>query len=168
MKEDTLNQILEELEKVRTKGGGTLKPEDVVEFARDKSTALHERFCWDDTEAARRWRLHQAAEIIRVQVQIIDKTNKDPVRVYVSLTTDRETGKGYRKITDVISDKQLAEVMLKDALAELIAFKRKYGVLSRLVEGSRILKKIDEVINLFNGHEKKADDKGSDQESAQV
>lgn len=43
-----------ELEIIREKHGGTIRPEDVVEFAKDPSTALHECFEWNDRKAAKK------------------------------------------------------------------------------------------------------------------
>jgi hypothetical protein len=47
----------EELAKLKKRG--KLSPSDVVEFARDEKTALHSCFEWDDSVAAREYRLHQ-------------------------------------------------------------------------------------------------------------
>ncbi len=50
---------------------GTLTPQEVVEAARDEGTALHECFTWDDGEAAERWRLEEARELIRsVRIEV--------------------------------------------------------------------------------------------------
>ena len=38
------------------KHGGSVSPEHVVARARNPSSALHDAFDWDDTEAARQWR----------------------------------------------------------------------------------------------------------------
>jgi hypothetical protein len=53
-----MDQILKELEEIEKKHG-ILKPEHVVKFAENPRTALHEKFTWDDSEAAQRWRLHE-------------------------------------------------------------------------------------------------------------
>ena len=42
----------EELEYIRQSNGGFLRPQDVVEYARNQETELHKRFTWDDGEAA--------------------------------------------------------------------------------------------------------------------
>lgn len=48
---------------------GRLTPALVVEEARPEDHPLHHRFCWDDEEAAERFRLVQAATLIR-QVKV--------------------------------------------------------------------------------------------------
>jgi len=124
-------RIEKELGRVKRRSGGMLTAEAIVEYAKDKSTALHSQFDWDDTEAARKWRLEQAARIIRLQVTVIGQDQK-PVRAFVSLTTDRRTGIGYREIHDVLKDPDLAAQMLEDALEDLNATRRKYGTLKQL------------------------------------
>ena len=45
--------------------GETATPEQIVEKAQDESTELHKCFEWDDTEAARKYRIVQASDIVR-------------------------------------------------------------------------------------------------------
>jgi len=44
---------------------GGITPEIVLADARKKSSPLHKHFVWDDTQAAEKYRLVQAAELIR-------------------------------------------------------------------------------------------------------
>jgi hypothetical protein len=124
-------RIADELAQIARQNGGLVFPAKVVEFAKDQSTALHSRFIWDDTEAARRYRLDQAREIIRVNVTVISK-DAPPVRAFVSLSSDRKAGGGYRALVDVLSDDVMMQRLLDDALAELEALKRKYEQLAAL------------------------------------
>jgi hypothetical protein len=126
-----LKKIQKELEAIRKSHGGHLRPEDIVEFARDKKTALHSRFQWDDTDAAHQWRLQQARQIIRVHVTVIQE-DVGPVRAYVSLKTDRHHKGGYRAMVDVLSDEEQYAQMLADALDELRTFRAKYNKLKEL------------------------------------
>ena len=114
---------------------GLLKPEDVVEFAKNPKTALHEVFVWDDTEAAHFWRLHQARNLIRVVVTVNENTGKEE-RIYVSLRSDRsEDGGGYRQLVRVLNDKEQREELLKDAYEEWQYYKAKYQELKELASG---------------------------------
>lgn len=125
-----------------------LRPEAVVDFAKDPETALHRYFTWDDDLAAQHYRLLQARQLIRVAVTIIEET-QDEVRAYVSLTPDRADGKGYRATVDVLNDETLFRQLLTDAKAELNAFKRKYarlqaaGELSAVFEAIEVAAKVD-------------------------
>lgn len=70
--------ILEEIYRRR----GALSPELLVDEATDPGHPMHSQFEWDDTEAARQYRLVQAAQIIRnVKVTITPSEAAKPIRV---------------------------------------------------------------------------------------
>lgn len=122
---------------------GMLHPEDVVAFARDPETALHAQFEWDDTEAAHQFRLEQARRVIRVHV-VVDDTDgaAQQVRAFVSLSSDRRSGGGYRTFAAVKSDEALYAEMLSDALGQLVGIQRKY---QRIKELGRVFRAVDAV-----------------------
>lgn len=128
-------------------GDGLIKPERVVEAARPKASPIHDQFEWNNTAAAEKYRLLQASELIRVSVEIIDcGGGRDPimVRAFTSLATERGEGGGYRATVQVLSNKQMREQMLADAIAELQAFEKRYEILRELAEvfaASRKLRK---------------------------
>jgi len=131
MEENTQARIQSELEKVHAKHG-ILRAEDVVKFARNPKTALHKQFVWDDTEAARRYRLVQAREIIRVSVRVEPLVSR-PIQAWVSLCDDREApGGGYRPLCEVMSDDELRAKLLSQALSELRRLQKKYADLKEL------------------------------------
>jgi hypothetical protein len=136
------SKIVQELEIVRERCGGVLKAESVVEFARDPNTALHDRFEWDDTEAARQHRIWQARELIRVSVTVLPNTTQQ-TRAYVSLQSDREAvGGGYRPIADVLSDTERREELLMMALGDMRRWRDKYRHLTEL---SKVFEAIDDL-----------------------
>ena len=122
--------VKEELELIAKRHGGCLNPEDVVAFARDKTTTLHRQFCWDDSKAAEAYRLWQARQVIRVHVTVLEGSDEQ-VRAYVSLRQDRGEA-GYRRIVDVIADDDLRQTLLEEAYAEMSVFAKKYRVLKEL------------------------------------
>lgn len=128
--------VLGELERIAKEGGGILTAEAVVEAARDEDSPLHASFTWDNSEAAAKWRLHQARNLIRVSVRYIQPIRgAEPVsvRAFVSLSPDRSNeGGGYRLISSVLSCKESRAQMLADALAELRVFEAKYAHLKEL------------------------------------
>jgi len=123
---------IEELELIRKKNKGLIRPEDVVAYAKDENTDLHSRFEWNDDIASVKWRLHQARNIIRMVV-IVEENTKESCRMYVSLNDDRnsETG-GYREIYSVLFDKELRNQMIVEAKQELDIFRNKYSALEEL------------------------------------
>ncbi len=126
--------VQEALESIRKAHAGILRAEDVVDAAADRESPLHQQFLWDDTEAARQFRLVQARNLITVFVQVLPGPSKDPVQVYVSLTADRrEAGGGYRLIHDVLADPEMRARFLDEALADFNRAEAKYGRLVELV-----------------------------------
>lgn len=125
--------VAEELEIIRARNKeGLLIPAKVVAYAENPKTALHSKFQWDDTEAAQRWRIWQARQVIRIHVTIEEHTEKE-VRTYVSLYSDRghEHG-GYRALVSVMNEKEQREELLDQAMIEARAWRRKYKELSEL------------------------------------
>lgn len=129
-------EIIAELKRIADANEGVLRPSDVVEAARVETSPLHSRFDWDDSEAAEKWRLHQARGLIRVTVEYIGTgEEKIPARVFVSLTTDRnEDGGGYRATAAVMADTDYRKQLLADALDEMQRFEKKYAELKELAE----------------------------------
>ncbi len=132
--EEVRDVIREELMSIAEEHGGMLRPADVVEFARDPGTALHSKFTWDDGEAAEQYRLWQARRVIRCSVVVIPEKQQE-YKAFVSLTPDRNgiTG-GYRSIRSVVSNRDLREQLLEDAIREMKVFRRKYAQLKELSE----------------------------------
>jgi hypothetical protein len=122
--------VAQELEIIRNRHGGILRPADVVVFARDPQTALHAEFEWDDSKAADQYRLEQARLIIRCTVRIVSE-DSPPIRAYVSLQTDRRAGDSYRALEDALSDPELRKQLLAQALREADSWRLRY---ERLVE----------------------------------
>lgn len=138
---------------------GTITPSMLLEQAAKPDSALHDLFVWDDTEAAQRYRVLQAAGVIRsfqvyitrrpteersVSVAILppldaDRENTRPTRGFVNLGSDRGTGV-YRSLERVLADPTLRAQYVADAKKELRAFRDKYQGIEEL---DRVLKAID-------------------------
>lgn len=87
----------------------------VVAWARrNQKSALHRQFEWNNSKAADEFRLWQARRLIQINIIMDDGTPQ-----IVSLSFDRTKGGGYRSVSDVLSSRDLSEIMLRDALAEL-------------------------------------------------
>lgn len=127
------------------KNGGLLTAEAVVEAARPEESPLHDWFTWDDSEAARQWRLQQARQlIIRVKVEVATGPNETvTVRGWSSLTPDRETdGGGYRETIRVMKSTDMRAQLLINAKAEMDRFVEKYNTLGELAEVITAMRKV--------------------------
>ena len=129
--------IRDELKRIAKRNDGVLTAEAVVEAASIEDNPLHSAFTWDNTEAAIKWRLHQARNIIlRIKVEVSDvKEHTVTIREWASLTPDRlEDGGGYREMVRVMRNEDQRAQLLADALAELERISEKYRTLSELAE----------------------------------
>ncbi len=112
---------------------GFVSPSAVVERAKAPTSAIHTCFEWDNKTAADRYRIHQAGELIRNIVVVVDTTPESPpvpVRAFVNIKGDSE--RGYKSITAVVNDPGEYAYMLACAKNELEAFSRKYVSLAEL------------------------------------
>jgi hypothetical protein len=126
--------VISELNRLAEENNGVLEPERVVVAASAADSPLHSFFEWNDGEAAAQFRITQARKLIRVCVSYIGP-KEAPVlsRVFVSLSSDRRDGGGYRPMVEVLSDDAMRSRMLRDAMEEMARFKRKYQHLQELV-----------------------------------
>ena len=79
-----------ELARIRSENGGKLTASSVVEAAEADDAPLHPFFVWDDTEAAREYRLMQARQLVR-SVRVI-RDDQPPRRIYVHVSKDEGEG----------------------------------------------------------------------------
>ena len=126
---------------MRRRSGGILRPAEVVKFALNPETVLHERFEWDDTEAAAQYRLEQARRIIRFTVHVVQE-GKPPIRTYVSLESDRAQHDSYRSVVDVMMNHGLRTTLLAQALREAESWRARYEHLAELQPVIRAIAKV--------------------------
>lgn len=107
---------------------GKLYVEVVQTWAREnKHSELNKELEWDSEIGAEQHRFTQIRRLIKMHI-ISEK--RDPE--VVSLTIDRVQGGGYRRMSDVLQSRDLTNVMLLDALADLERLQRKYRKLTQL------------------------------------
>ena len=132
-----------ELNSLSESNGGLLAPEKVIAFARNKSTALHSAFEWNNTKAGHLYRLEQARHIIRAVIVIIEHKNvPTSVQAFVSLPRDRKPEGGYRTTIAVMSKAEHKAELLQCALSDVRSFLLKYNNLCELAGVVREMKKL--------------------------
>ena len=118
--------------------GEEVRPEQVLDKARDSKTELHKCFDWDDSSAAEKYRLEQARSVIRhlIVVHHDDSGDEDnaPVQFRVMLKNDRKLDSGYKQTIVMVKDEDEYKKLLAQAYSELHSFKQKYSCLSELAE----------------------------------
>jgi hypothetical protein len=128
--------IQSELEALRG-DDGLIHAEEAVEWAaKHPKSALYAHLEWDDKKAGHQYRIWQVRNVL------LSIVNEEDVRQEVSLSIDRATGGGYRNLKSVMSTKELREVLLADALAELNRLKLRFSVLTEL---ARVWEEVDKV-----------------------
>jgi hypothetical protein len=136
------NSVGTHIEFLRRQHDGELKPEFVVNDARNPNSPLHSFFEWDDTEAAEQYRLNQARRLIRTVVAIYTEIpNREPVRAFMhirpSAPANTET-KGerepsyYTSTVEALTKPDLRFGVLRRAKAELDAWRQRYADLKEL------------------------------------
>ena len=128
---------VEALREIYRRDGGIITPAAVVAAAEPEDSPLHGVFCWDDTEAARLYRLDQAQRLIRrFAVKITDEKGRQfEVPMFVNLSVDRVGTKDenpYRMTEDVAKCEDLLAVAVRDALEQLEALRERYRHLKQL------------------------------------
>lgn len=125
-------KVIEELRRIETENGRLL-PADIVKAAKSPTSILHGHFEWNDGEAAHKYRLDQARDLIRVCVEYVGSgESKRKVNAFVSLTTDRSAGGGYRTMTHVLAMDNLRAQLVEDAILDMNRFRAKYASVSEL------------------------------------
>ena len=109
---------------------GHLKPETVVEAARNPHHALHPYFTWDDTDAAQKFRIEEARGLIRSVYIETPKSGITKIRAFVSLTTDRVNGEGYRVMAEVVTSDTLRLELIRDIENQVKLWERRAKALN--------------------------------------
>ena len=134
------NEVGKELEEIENSTG--LTAENLVEYAKENEKSIvHGMLEWDDAVAGEKYRKSQAQRIItNIQVEIIKKEEKLPVRAFVKTT--KAHNEEFRNIESVVSDAEKYQMLLSKAYAELNATKNRYKELEEIQE---LLKDIPEI-----------------------
>lgn len=127
----------------RLEAEGRLTAQELVDESRPADAPLHNSFEWDDAVAAEEFRKDQARHIIS-SVVMVEEGNA-PRKVFYNIST--EVGQ-YSNIQTIVKQKNRYDQLLKDALAEIRAFRKRYN---SLVELSTLF----DVIDTYTGSDAK-------------
>lgn len=116
---------------------GMLTPALVLSEATNPDHPLHGRFTWVDSEAAEKWRLHQASALIRsVKVVIERPTDREPIAVR-AFVSESEIGRGsdeaesdfgaYLPVETVVGSEVLRTAWFRALARDWQALKRRAG-----------------------------------------
>lgn len=130
--------VLKELETE----SGVLTPQMVVESAAKGGSPLHDIFDWDDSSAAKKYRLVQARMLINsVQIEILGRKTEGYINAVVSIESGQ---RGYIATDVAMNDAFIYAQVLKNAAREMRYWQNKYKNLSDL-EGVVNEEKLEQV-----------------------
>lgn len=118
---------------------GELTPQIVVDEARPVGAPLHDRFEWDDSIAGEKYRLVQAAQLIRVvriEYTTPGSNEKKFIRAFSSLHEASENGtdQGYAPTEEVLENPLTRKILLRNMERDIAILKRRYGHLAEFAD----------------------------------
>jgi hypothetical protein len=115
----------EELEKLEI--AGEITPQMIVDYAeKNPDSELHKCFEWDDTEASRKFRMHQAFLLLgSISVKITEKPVQKQ-RIYVNVRTSSDGTKKYKNIKEVVKNDEEYQQLIDKAQRDFVSCKERY------------------------------------------
>lgn len=136
---DVAGEVCEQLQ--NSEAG--LSPATLLEASRSESAPLHGEFEWNDSEAAEKYRLHQAAGLIR-NLTIVTKQN-DGSRVADRAFVVTPGGESrYTALSHALSRQDLRDALLESARRDAKCYIAKY---KRLTETAGITSAMEAFLN---------------------
>lgn len=129
---------------------GFVLPEDVVSAARKEDSLIHSFFDWDDSSAAEKYRLWQARQLTKEVVIEYEGTSVPAYyNVVVNRTESNSGSQGYVPLERILSEEDLHNQVVAEAIRELRYWQKMYNSLRELekVINEQELVKIEELIN---------------------
>lgn len=116
--------------------GAELTTEAILAEARKKDSPLHDEFEWDAKKAHQIYLMDKARALIREYwIEINNGNELVKIRGAVSLPTPEDYDgprRAYYSTRKALSDTEMRQKVLDQALRELSAFRRKYSTLNEL------------------------------------
>lgn len=124
-------QYQQALQKLAETNGSFLDPHIVLEEAKNASSVLHDVFEWDNKIAGEKYRLIQARILINaVHVKIDGKSS--PAYFNTRVEIGGVMKQGYFPVARVMSDQEIHDAVLRDAIRDLELAQDKYKEISEL------------------------------------
>jgi hypothetical protein len=128
-----MGNLRDELLAIRAQAG-ELTPEIVVEAATPEDHPLHDRFEWDDTEAARRYRLVQGGELLRAVRVSLPSRPDTSVRGLLAVRHSDSRRADYMPTEEVMGNPLLAAIQLRDAERDWKLLRARYEHLAEFAD----------------------------------
>lgn len=140
------DEAAEEISRIQNKYG-EVTPKLLLEESRDDGAVLHKCYEWDDTKAAEKWRIQQSRLIMSCLTVTYEDTDLDAgevkkieVRVFQNVSDEKDGA--FVHVRDAMQTGAYRDAVLRRAINELTAFRKKYADLSEL---SKLFEVVDEI-----------------------
>ena len=149
MEYKTTGKITEEriAEVLRIKEKNGLTAWNLLNEARKKRNPLHDLFDWDDTIAAKKWRLQQARVFINEIMVVVDSEEYyafENVKIVVDKTEPDNSTRAYMTRDDILGHEELRQQVLDAAHEQLLYWREKYTQYN-FVELRNVMTEIDKI-----------------------
>lgn len=133
------------LEKIEKKKGG-ITSQDVLDEGASVRSPLHSYFVWDNKIAGEKYRLSQAAHLLRsieIEIKISDKNRRTRAYLNVKISCpDTEKTEGiYVNLKKALTEPEYRKQVLQNAMKEIESWKEKYSLYSELSDIFEAIKK---------------------------
>lgn len=139
-------QVAGEVMKSIEERDGSITPQAFLEASRPEDSPTHGAFEWDDSVAAEKFRLTQSRHMINnITVKIISDGDDNPKEkhvAFVNVTDGRHKPAEYKSVNIALSESDSRDIVLRNAMAELEAFQKKYETLTELAEVFSAIEKV--------------------------
>ena len=122
-----------EIQALSQEAGEEVTPAEYLNWvATHPHSESHALFEWDDTEAAKKYRLHQARNIINsIEIKIIDHRGDEtfvPAWLNIKAQNDEEESprQVYTSFESVVNDNEKSQLVVAQARKEFISWRRRY------------------------------------------
>lgn len=136
----------EELTRIQNKYG-EVTPKLLLDESRNEDAVMHKCYEWDDTKAAEKWRLQQSRLIMSCLTVTYEETDLDAgevkkinVRAFQNVSDEKDGT--FVHVRDAMQTGAYRDAVLRRAINELAAFRKKYSDLSEL---SKLFDVLDDI-----------------------
>ncbi len=128
-----------------TTNKGELTPQRVVKAAADPESPLHKAFDWDDTKAGRKWRIHQARQLIK-SIRVVIETSEQTFKVpeYIRNPDKPAKKSGYIRTVTIATE----ETRAREAL--IAEFARAGSILTRARQFAKFFGMVADIDRLID------------------
>lgn len=120
---------------------GELTPKMVVDDARPLGAPLHDRFEWDDNIAGEKYRLSQAAQLIRavrIEYTTPESGERKFIRGFSSLFESGEPERqGYAPTEEVLENDVTRRILFNNMQRDISTLRKRYGHLKEFAQMMR-------------------------------